>query len=98
MPIEGSSDGTNTNFAASSIQDTTSWTEPRNLDKLPDFLEKFTKEPDSLGRAAKLKESGIVGESEVLVKKRSADSFRDTVSHEGCVRRIWLPSLSGCSR
>ncbi|KAK8074898.1 U3-containing 90S pre-ribosomal complex subunit-domain containing protein [Apiospora hydei] len=40
-----------------SIEDTTSWQEPRNLEKLPEFLEKFTKEPEKLKKAPKLKGS-----------------------------------------
>ncbi|KAK6820646.1 hypothetical protein PG987_015046 [Apiospora arundinis] len=34
-----------------SIEDTTSWQEPRNLEKLPEFLEKFAKEPEKLKKA-----------------------------------------------
>lgn len=39
--------------AASSITDTTSWQETRSLEKLPDFLEKFSDHPESLSRAQK---------------------------------------------
>lgn len=39
--------------AASSITDTTSWQETRSLEKLPDFLEKFSEHPESLSRAQK---------------------------------------------
>ncbi|KAH7305041.1 U3-containing 90S pre-ribosomal complex subunit-domain containing protein [Stachybotrys elegans] len=40
-------------ISANSIQDTTSWQEPRTLDKLPDFLEKFSEDPESLVKAPK---------------------------------------------
>ncbi|KAK7985051.1 hypothetical protein PG988_002673 [Apiospora saccharicola] len=40
-----------------SITDTTSWQEARNLEKLPEFLEKFTKDPEKLKKAPKLKGS-----------------------------------------
>ncbi|KAI9163460.1 Protein CMS1 [Paramyrothecium foliicola] len=39
--------------SANSIQDTTSWQEARTLDKLPGFLENFTKDPESLHKASK---------------------------------------------
>lgn len=45
----------NQSTTAGAIQDTTSWQEPRTLEKLPDFLEMFTKEPKSLGKAPKQK-------------------------------------------
>ncbi|KAK9775160.1 putative Protein CMS1 [Seiridium cardinale] len=38
-----------------SIQDTTSWQEPRTLAKLPDFLEKHAGQPEDLGKAPKQK-------------------------------------------
>ncbi|KAK0390779.1 hypothetical protein NLU13_0282 [Sarocladium strictum] len=38
---------------ANVIKDTTSWQEPRTTEKLPDFLEKFTDEPERLSRASK---------------------------------------------
>ncbi|KAL6871318.1 U3-90S pre-ribosomal complex subunit domain-containing protein [Trichoderma novae-zelandiae] len=42
-------------LSASSITDTTSWQETRSLEKLPDFLEKFSDHPESLSRAQKKK-------------------------------------------
>ncbi|EGR49845.1 uncharacterized protein TRIREDRAFT_59248 [Trichoderma reesei QM6a] len=39
--------------AASSITDTTSWQETRSLEKLPEFLEKFSEHPESLSRPQK---------------------------------------------
>ncbi|WDK23491.1 hypothetical protein CGRA01v4_14782 [Colletotrichum graminicola] len=42
-------------ISANSIKDTTSWTEPRALEKLPEFLEKFAEKPESLGRAPEKK-------------------------------------------
>jgi protein CMS1 len=48
---------TNMPLLANAIHDTTSWQEPRILAKLPDFLEKFTKEPESLSKAPKKKGS-----------------------------------------
>ncbi|KAI1844631.1 hypothetical protein JX265_001619 [Neoarthrinium moseri] len=42
-------------ISPSSIQDTTSWQEPRTLAKLPEFLEKFSKEPQTLSKAPKQK-------------------------------------------
>ncbi|ETS84265.1 hypothetical protein PFICI_02290 [Pestalotiopsis fici W106-1] len=42
-------------ISPASIQDTTSWQEPRTLAKLPDFLEKFTKDPKDLTKAPKQK-------------------------------------------
>jgi len=45
------------NTLANSIKDTTSWTEMRNLEKLPDFLEQFAAEPERLSEAPKAKGS-----------------------------------------
>ncbi|WYZ45557.1 hypothetical protein EsH8_VIII_000873 [Colletotrichum jinshuiense] len=42
-------------ISANSIKDTTSWTEPRSLDKLSDFLEKFAEKPEKLGTAPEKK-------------------------------------------
>ncbi|KAL6698511.1 U3-90S pre-ribosomal complex subunit domain-containing protein [Trichoderma pleuroticola] len=42
-------------ISASSITDTTSWQENRSLEKLPEFLEKFSEHPESLARAQKKK-------------------------------------------
>ncbi|KAI0125074.1 U3-containing 90S pre-ribosomal complex subunit-domain containing protein [Xylariales sp. AK1849] len=44
-------------ISPNSIQDTTSWQEPRSLAKLPDFLENFVIEPEKLGLAPKQKGS-----------------------------------------
>jgi protein CMS1 len=43
--------------AANAIQDTTSWMEPRTLDKLPDFLENFKGSDEDLNKAPKKKGS-----------------------------------------
>ncbi|KAI5464282.1 U3-containing 90S pre-ribosomal complex subunit-domain containing protein [Mariannaea sp. PMI_226] len=43
--------------SATSIQDTTSWQESRILDKLPDFLEKFSEDPEALKKGSKKKGS-----------------------------------------
>ena len=40
-------------LAANVIKDTTSWQEPRTTEKLPEFLEEFTDEPERLSRASK---------------------------------------------
>ncbi|OHW97842.1 DEAD-like helicases superfamily protein [Colletotrichum incanum] len=42
-------------ISANSIKDTTSWTEPRALDKLPEFLEKFAEKPERLSTAPEKK-------------------------------------------
>ncbi|KAK6206132.1 Protein cms1 [Pestalotiopsis sp. IQ-011] len=42
-------------ISPASIHDTTSWQEPRTLAKLPEFLEKFTKDPKVLSKAPKQK-------------------------------------------
>lgn len=42
---------------AGSIQDTTSWQEARTVDKLPEFLEHFTENPEGLSKAPKKKGS-----------------------------------------
>jgi len=44
-------------ISPNSIKDTTSWTEMRNLEKLPDFLEQFAAEPERLSEAPKAKGS-----------------------------------------
>ncbi|RGP71101.1 DNA rna dead deah box type [Fusarium longipes] len=41
--------------SASAIQDTTTWQEPRTLDKFPDFLESVTEDPELLKKSAKKK-------------------------------------------
>jgi protein CMS1 len=40
-------------LAANSIRDTTSWQEPRTLEKLPDFIEMFAENPEDLSKAPK---------------------------------------------
>ncbi|GKT46021.1 protein CMS1 [Colletotrichum spaethianum] len=45
----------NQQTTANSIKDTTSWTEPRALEKLPEFLEKFAEKPERLGTAPEKK-------------------------------------------
>ncbi|KAH8171647.1 u3-containing 90S pre-ribosomal complex subunit domain-containing protein [Sarocladium implicatum] len=40
-------------ISANVIKDTTSWQEPRTTEKLPEFLEEFTEEPERLSRASK---------------------------------------------
>ncbi|TDZ31596.1 Protein CMS1 [Colletotrichum spinosum] len=42
-------------ISANAIKDTTSWTEPRALDKLPAFLEKFAEKPEKLPTAPEKK-------------------------------------------
>jgi protein CMS1 len=39
--------------SANSIRDTTSWQEPRTLEKLPDFIEMFAENPEDLSKAPK---------------------------------------------
>ncbi|RGP58764.1 DNA/rna helicase, dead/deah box type [Fusarium sporotrichioides] len=43
--------------SANAIQDTTTWQEPRTLDKFPDFLESVTENPELLYKSAKKKGS-----------------------------------------
>ncbi|KAK4682766.1 Protein cms1 [Podospora pseudoanserina] len=40
-------------ISANAIKDTTSYEKPRNLENLPDFLEKFSAEPEKLNNASK---------------------------------------------
>lgn len=40
-------------ISANAIQDTTSWQESRTLEKLPEFLENLTQDPESLKSASK---------------------------------------------
>lgn len=49
---ESSSSNTYTSLAGC-IKDTTSWTEQRITDKLPEFLEEVSGSPKSLGKAPK---------------------------------------------
>ncbi|KAF4449547.1 Protein cms1 [Fusarium austroafricanum] len=42
-------------ISANAIQDTTSWQEPRTLDKFPDFLETVSENPEGLKKAPKKK-------------------------------------------
>ncbi|GKT66555.1 replication regulator [Colletotrichum tofieldiae] len=42
-------------ISANSIKDATSWTEPRALEKLPEFLEKFAEKPERLSTAPEKK-------------------------------------------
>lgn len=44
-----------TAYTANAITDGTDFTEQRTLEKLPDFLAKFCKNPESLGKASKKK-------------------------------------------
>lgn len=46
-----------TNASANAIKDTTSFEETRTLERLPDFLEKFAEDPETLKRASKKKGS-----------------------------------------
>lgn len=43
------------NLLANAIQDTTSWQEPRTLEKFPDFLESVTENPELLKKSPKKK-------------------------------------------
>nr|XP_036580838.1 uncharacterized protein CTRU02_09231 [Colletotrichum truncatum]KAF6788910.1 hypothetical protein CTRU02_09231 [Colletotrichum truncatum] len=42
-------------ISANAIKDTTSWSEPRSLNKLPEFLEKFAEKPEKLPTAPEKK-------------------------------------------